>query len=303
MTNNKKGSVQARPVLLGEIAVPLLHGEIVSCGEINAATSRLNIRAWSGIANVPFGSNVAAVSFRLASHIAVTTILEIAIQLNQKEERHMTNSILERKAQIERDAKLFRSLDAKTATQLMKENPAEYARLKACDRQGDPGPQSGVRRGLAIKHYTEVPAAPHSDADITLMIQYPKEVCEKFYKPDLQANDQNFILAKQTEQARENIRNAAILHNVIAGELRYRSVEPPAVKTEDDQRVNAGELGKLAGLPPDARITVRQYNDLLAADARRLAARTPQQVAQDHATALRISADKAQAAADAAKGN
>ena len=93
------------------------------------------------------------------------------------------------------------------------------------------------------------------------MIQFPKEVCQRFYKPDPNAPNQNFILAKQTEQARENIRNAAILHGVIVGEVRHRSVEPPVAQS-DDNRIEAGELGKLAGLDPSYRVTHSQYLDL-----------------------------------------
>ena len=89
---------------------------------------------------------------------------------------------------------------------------------------------------------------------------------------------------------------------MIVGEVRHRSVEPPVAQS-DDNRIEAGELGKLAGLDPSYRVTHSQYLDLQAAETRRLAARTPAQVAQDHATALRLAADKAEqdAAAIAAK--
>jgi hypothetical protein len=210
----------------------------------------------------------------------------------------MTNSILERKAQIERDREIFRALikDSQAATQMINEQPAEYARLKAADRAGDPNARSGVRRGLEVRHLVETPKV-HSDAEIDLMIQFPRETCERFYKPNLQTPDEKFILAKQSETARVNIRNASILHGIIVGELRYRSAEPPAVKN-DDGRIEAGSLGALAGIPATERVTAKQYADLLAADGRRLAARSPSEVAQDHATALRIAADKAQVAAD-----
>src|SRR5258708_4833604 len=129
----------------------------------------------------------------------------------------MTNIILDERNQRERDAKLFRSLDAKTARELIDRDPAEYQRLKAADRANDPGPRSGVRRGLEVRHLVETTQV-HSDDELTLMVQYPKETCEKFYKPNTQLNDENFILAKKSEQERENIRNASILHNVITGE-------------------------------------------------------------------------------------
>jgi len=48
-------------------------------------------------------------------------------------------------------------------------------------------------------------------------------------------------------------------------------------------------------------VTTKQYNALLDADTKRLASRTPAQVAQDHLTALRLEAERVQASLDAAK--
>jgi hypothetical protein len=210
----------------------------------------------------------------------------------------MTATILDRKKDSQQRAKQYKSLSARELIELKNTDPGLYTSLrKGMVEMGLLTAQPGTHRGLEVRHLVETPTV-HSDAEIALMIQYPREVCEKFYKPNTQLNDENFILAKQTPEARENIRNASILHNVIVGELRHhRSVEPPAVKI-DDGRIEAGSLGALAGIPPTERITHHQYNTLLEADARRLAARTPAQVAQDHAAALRIAADKAQADAD-----
>ncbi len=222
----------------------------------------------------------------------------------------MTHHVFEERAARERDAKLFRSLDGATATRLIKEDPAEYQRLKAADRYNDPGPQSGVRPGLVIKHYEQTPGEPLSDQELSLMLKYPKTEVEKFYAKsvDHRSPDYTHILAKKpshdpsavngfvprSEDEQLEIRNAAVLHGIIQGVVRFRTPEAKSV-IADDQRINAGELGRLAGLGPDARVTVGQYVTLQEAESRRLAARTPAEVAQDHAASLRIAADKAQA--------
>lgn len=196
----------------------------------------------------------------------------------------------ERLAKIAASKLLAKEYQSYTGTELGKLPATEQARL----RQGmvDCGlltQESGYRApGLRISHRVEAPRAPLSDRELELMLAYPKATCERFYKPTPQAEDHlDFILSKKTEQEREDIRAASILHDVIQGTVRLPAQESKPLIPVDDLRVNAGELGKLAGLPPDARVTPRQYNDLLAADSRRLAARTPAEVGADRVLELR----------------
>jgi hypothetical protein len=229
----------------------------------------------------------------------------------------MAHDIFEKHKERERDAKLFRSLTGKDATALFKSDPAEYQRLKAADRAGDPNPQSGVRpSGIPMNKYVETPAEPLSDYELSLLLKYPTTELEKFYvtNGDKRNPDNTHILAKKLSDSPDavngfvprsaaeqlEIRNAAILHGILQGTVRFPAQEvKPAVV--DDERVNAGKLGELAGLPPGARVTPKQYNDLLDADARRLAARSPSEVAQDRVAALRLEADRVQASLDKAK--
>jgi hypothetical protein len=208
----------------------------------------------------------------------------------------------ERLAKIAAAKLLAKEYDSYSATQLGRLPAAEYARLRQGKVDvGELPQESGYRSpGLRITHYEQTPGEPLSDRELALMLQFPKQDCEKFYKPNTQLNDQNFIIGKKSEQERENIRNASILHGVIPGTVRFRVPEvKPAIV--DDERVNAGELGKLAGLPPDARVTTRQYNDLLDADARRLASRNPEQIAQDRVVELRREADRVAASLEKPK--
>src|SRR5258708_7732828 len=200
----------------------------------------------------------------------------------------MAHDIFEQRKERERDAKLFRSLTGKEATELIISDPAEYARLKAADRAGDPNPQSGVRpSGIPVNKFVETPAEPLSDYELSLLLKYPTTELEKFYvrNVDKRNPDNTHILNKKLSDSPDavngfvprsaaeqlEIRNAAILRGILQGTVRL-PVEAVKTPVADDQRVNAGELGKLAGLPPDARVTVKQYTDLLAADARRLPA-------------------------------
>ena len=204
---------------------------------------------------------------------------------------------------------LAKEYDSYTATELGKLPRAEYQRLRAGKvAVGDLAPESGYRTpGLRINHYVESPAEPLSDYELDLMLKYPVPELQKFYvtNGDKRNPDYTHILAKKLSDSPDavngfvprpaaeqlEIRNAAILHGIIQGTVRFPATEvKPTVV--DDERVNAGELGALAGLPPDARVTPKQYNDLLAADARRLAARSPEQVAQDRVVELRREADR-----------
>jgi len=215
-------------------------------------------------------------------------------------------------------AKEYQSYSATELSRLAQNNRPRYLEL----RQGmvDTGklsPKSGYQTpGLRINHRVETPTEPLSDQEFSLMLKYPKAEIAKFYvtNGDKRNPDFTHILAKKVSDSPDavdgfvprpaaeqlEIRNAAILHGIIQGTVRFPEpeVKPTVV---DDERVNAGELGKLAGLPPDARVTPKQYNDLLAADARRLAARSPSEVAQDRITALRLEADRVQASLDKAK--
>jgi hypothetical protein len=224
----------------------------------------------------------------------------------------------ERMKKIAEAKALAAEFDSYTATEQGKLPRAEYLRL----RQGkvDLGlltQESGHRStGLRINHRVETPAEPLSDYELSLLLKYPTTELEKFYvrNVDKRNPDNTHILAKKLSDSPDavngfvprsaaeqlEIRNAAILRKIIQGTVRFpeQEVKPAVV---DDQQVNAGDLGKLAGLPPNARVTPKQYNDLLAADARRLAARSPSEVAQDRVTALRLEADRVQASLDKAK--
>ncbi len=224
----------------------------------------------------------------------------------------------ERLAQIAASKLLAKEYDSYTATELGKLPAAEYQRLRAGKvAVGDLAPESGYRSpGLRINHPASTPPEPLTDQELSLLLKYPKAEVEQFYvrNGDRRTPDNTHIISKKVSDSPDavngfvprsateqlEIRNAAILHGIIVGTVRFPA---PEVKTvvADDERVNAGELGKLAGLPPDARVTPKQYNDLLAADARRLAARSPQQVAQDRVAELRREADRVQKSLDAEK--
>lgn len=224
----------------------------------------------------------------------------------------------ERLAQIAAAKLLAKEYDSYTATELGKLPAAEYQRLRAGKvAVGDLAPESGYRTpGLRINHYVETPAEPLSDYELGLLLKYPKSEVTQFYvtNGDKRNPDYTHILGKKLsdspdavnglvprpEAEQRDIRNAAILHGVIQGSVRFpvEEVRPPVV---DDERINAGTLGALAGLPPDARVTPKQYNALLDADARRLAARSPEQVAQDRIVELRREADRVAASLEKAK--
>lgn len=201
-------------------------------------------------------------------------------------------------------AKEYQSYSGTELSRLSQSNRPRYLEL----RQGmaDCGlisQESGYQKpGLRITRFVETPAAPLSDQELALMLKYSKSEVDKFYitNGDKKNPDNMHILAKKFSDSPDadngfvprpaaeqlEIRNAAILHKIIQGTVRFPAQEvAPAVA--DDQRVNAGELGRLAGLSPDARVTTKQYNDLLAADARRIAARSPSEVALDHLADLR----------------
>jgi hypothetical protein len=223
----------------------------------------------------------------------------------------------ERMKRIAESKALAAEYDSYTGTELGKLPAAEYARLRAGKvALGELGPQSGTRPGLVIKHYEQIPAGPLTDQELALMLKYPVSELEIFYvtNGDKRNPDNTHILAKKLSDGPDavngfvprsaaeqlEIRNAAILHGVIQGTVRFPVQEVKPV-VADDERVNAGPLGALAGLSPDTRVSVRQYNDLLAADARRLAARSPEQVAADRVVELRREADRVQASIEKAK--
>jgi hypothetical protein len=165
------------------------------------------------------------------------------------------------KDQRARDAATFRNLSGVEAQHLIKTNRAEYERLRSAA-----GVIPGYRQpGLRLTGRREEQAV-HSDEDLQLMIQYPKSECIRYFKKTDGSMD-NLGRMRLSDPAKfEAIRNAAILHNVIVGEIRHTPVTPPAARL-DDKRIEAGLLGEVAGIPATERITQGQYLDLLAAKA------------------------------------
>jgi hypothetical protein len=218
-------------------------------------------------------------------------------------EKTMAHDIFEKRKERERDAKLFRSLTGKEASELIARDPAEYARLKAADRAGDPNPQSGVRRsGIPMNKYVGTENVP-SDLDLEDMLLFPPSECHLYYVKagNVKTPDHTHIIARLSPQAQESLRNAAVLHKIIPGEVRRRKVDVPVLKVEkvENDRVAAGELGKAAGLSPEIMVTKDQLRVLEAREAKRIASRSPLQVAEDNAADIRRMADLAtKAAAD-----
>jgi hypothetical protein len=215
----------------------------------------------------------------------------------------------ERMKRVAEAKALAAEYDSYTATELGRLPATEYQRLRAGKvAVGELAPQNGFRTpGLHVNRFAETPAEPLSDQALDLMLKYPKEELQKFYvsNGDKRNPDNRYIIAKKLSDGPDavdgfvprpaaeqlELRNAAILHGIIPGVVKFPAQEVKPVVV-DDERVNAGPLGALAGLPPDARVTTKQYNDLLAADARRLAARTPAEVAADRIAELRREADR-----------
>lgn len=212
------------------------------------------------------------------------------------------NEVQKAKNERAANARTFKELSGVEAMHLKKTNPSLYAELRDAA-----GVIPGYREpGLRISHRVETEEKqPLSDAEINLMLKYSKETCDKFFvsngskrEPDL-----NFVLAKKimpdgeivARDANEvqEIRVAASLHGVIPSRVRLPAQEVAApVKGEDDGRINVGKLGALAGLPEGYRVTHKQYNDLLAGDARRIAGRSAEQIAADRMVELKSEMDR-----------
>ena len=200
----------------------------------------------------------------------------------------------DKKDQMKRDGERYKSLTARELNEIAKQDPALYSTLRrGAVSIGLLAAESGYKTpGLRITHRAQT-ETQHSDEDLRLMVQFPKSECERYFaKKSTGTTDNLGRLRVEDPSKYESLRNASILHNVISGELRHSTPTAAVVKPADDGRIEVGELGKLANLPADYRATHSQYLDLQEADTRRLAARTPQEVAQDRVTALRLEADR-----------
>jgi hypothetical protein len=178
----------------------------------------------------------------------------------------MTNSIFEHREQIKRDAKLFRSMDAKTATELIERDPAEYARLKACDRAGDPGPSSGVRRGLQVRHFVNV--SPERSADeLMARIANPESEVRKFYATQGNSDPAYDLarLARENPTAYESVRLAAMSYGIIERSATRPQRRP--IDAEPQGSTNPlilGErLGNLTSLEPTTEVSKETFFKLI----------------------------------------
>lgn len=218
----------------------------------------------------------------------------------------MTFDPFEKKQFSDKEVKLLFGphSDAKLAVQTKVENPALYAQVRSqaegMGLVGPPGP-THAKGKLAVQVMSPKPVpTQHSDEDLRLMLLYPKSATDRIFKGPSN-NDPQFIFAKHTPEEQADIHSAAVLHNSITGEVRHRRVVVDAV-VPDESRVAAGVLGAVAGICESEMITPSQYAWLVAAKSQLDAARSPLQVAEDHAADVQRTADIARKQADDLKG-
>lgn len=180
----------------------------------------------------------------------------------------MTQTIQERKAQVQRDAKTFKALSGREASELHRNDPAQYNALRAAAVEtGVLHGGNGYRQpGLHVQHYVET-HAPISTAEIKARIQFPEAIVRKYYQVNQNDEDAKAFnlgkLAQEHPEQYQALRLAAMSFNVIERSEIAPARKPVApVEPVDDRLILGEKLGQLAGLPADTKVKPEELFEL-----------------------------------------
>lgn len=170
------------------------------------------------------------------------------------------------KDQVFKNANTFKNLSGKEAMALRRENPVEYAQLRADAVEAGVihGPNGYRKPGLHVFHYTETKPAITTE-EIKARIRWPENEVRKYYQTRENANPAYDLskLSREDHAAYESLRLAAQSYNVIERSEPRPQHQPVDAPQGSTNPIVLGEhLGKLAGLPATTEITSDQLFEL-----------------------------------------